>query len=158
MQIDITKLLTNYAYSINIKSDVLIPEELIQDIRVIKLDELVFDGKAVLDEDDNILITGRLIGKMLLRDDLTLEEVEYPLSIEIEEITENKQNILDITDILWQNILVEIPSKVRKTDEDITLEGDGWRVISEDKYNEERNKANNPFSNLGELLKAKEDE
>ena len=158
MQIDITKLLTNYAYSINIKSDVLIPEELIQDIRVIKLDELVFDGKAVLDEDDNILITGRLIGKMLLRDDLTLEEVEYPLSIEIEEITENKQNILDITYILWQNILVEIPSKVRKTDEDITLEGDGWRVISEDKYNEERNKANNPFSNLGELLKAKEDE
>ena len=95
---------------------------------------------------------------MLLRDDLTLEEVEYPLNIEVEEIIENKQNILDITDILWQNILVEIPSKVRKTDEDITLEGDGWRVISEDKYNEERNKANNPFSNLGELLKAKEDE
>jgi len=158
MQIDITKLLTNYAYSINVKSDVLIPEELIQDIRVIKLAELVFDGKAVLDEDDNILITGKLTGKMLLRDDLTLEEVEYPLSIEIEEIIENKQNILDITDILWQNILVEIPSKVRKTDEDITLEGDGWRVISEDKYNEERNKANNPFSNLGELLKAKEDE
>ena len=158
MQIDITKLLTNYAYSINVKSDVLIPEELIQDIRVIKLDELIFDGKAVLDEDDNILITGKLSGKMLLRDDLTLEEVEYPLNIEVEEIIENKQNILDITDILWQNILVEIPSKVRKTDEDITLEGDGWRVISEDKYNEERNKANNPFSNLGELLKAKEDE
>lgn len=158
MQIDITKLLTNYAYSINVKSDVLISEELIQDIRVIKLDELVFDGKAVLDEDDNILITGKLSGKMLLRDDLTLEEVEYSLNIDVEEIIENKQNILDITDVLWQNILVEIPSKVRKTDEDITLEGDGWRVISEDKYNEERTKANNPFSNLGELLKAKEDE
>ena len=158
MQIDITKLLTNYAYSIDIKSDVIIPEELIQDVRVISLNDLVFNGKSSLDEDDNVLITGKIKGKILLRDDLTLEEVEYPLDVEVEEIIENKQNVLDITDILWQNILVEIPSKVRKTDEDITLEGDGWRVISEEKFNEERNKANNPFSNLGELLKAKEDE
>ena len=158
MQIDITKLLSNYAYSIDIKSDVKIPEELIKDVRVVELKELEFNGKSSLDEDDNVLVTGKIKGKMLLRDDLTLEEVEYPLDVEVEEIFENKQNILDITDVLWQNILVEIPSKVRKTDEDITLEGDGWRVISEEKFNEERNKANNPFSNLGELLKTKEDE
>jgi len=158
MQIDITKLLTNYAYSIDIISDVVIPNEMIQDVRVVSLNILKFVGNASLDEDDNILINGHITGKILLRDDLTLEEIEYPLDVEVEEILENRQNILDITDVLWQNILVEIPSKVRKTNEDVTLEGDGWRVISEERFNEERNKANNPFSNLGELLNIKEDE
>jgi len=158
VQIDITKLLTNYAYSIDIISDVVIPNEMIQDVRVVSLNILKFVGNASLDEDDNILINGHITGKILLRDDLTLEEIEYPLDVEVEEILENRQNILDITDVLWQNILVEIPSKVRKTNEDVTLEGDGWRVISEERFNEERNKANNPFSNLGELLNIKEDE
>jgi len=158
VQIDITKLLTNYTYSINIVGDVVIPNDMIQDVRIVSFNKLVFTGNASLDEDDNVFITGKLTGQMLLRDDLTLEEIEYSLDVEVEEILENKQNILDITDILWQNILVEIPSKVRKTNEDITLEGDGWRVISEEQFIRERNNANNPFSNLGELLKTKEDE
>ena len=67
------------------------------------------------------------------------------------------KNSLDLKEILWQNILVEIPSKIRSTSDDINLEGDGWRVISEDKFNEERNKLDNPFSDLNELLKTKED-
>ena len=94
---------------------------------------------------------------MILKDDLTLEPVEYQFNTELEEILEKKQNILDITDILWQNILVEIPSKVRSTDEDINLEGNGWRVISEEQFQKERNKSNNPFANLDELLNTKED-
>ena len=94
---------------------------------------------------------------MLLRDDITLEPVEYDFNTNIEEFLDKNQNVLDITDILWQNILVEIPSKVRSTNEDIELSGDGWRVISETKFNEERNKSNNPFSNLNELLKTKEE-
>ena len=52
---------------------------------------------------------------------------------------------------------MEIPSKVRSTDEDIDLEGNGWRVISEEKFLKERNKSNNAFANLDELLKIKED-
>jgi uncharacterized metal-binding protein YceD (DUF177 family) len=94
---------------------------------------------------------------MILKDDITLEPVEYNFDTEIEENLNKNENILDITEILWQNILVEIPSKVRATDEDIELSGEGWRVISENKYNEERNKANNPFSSLDELFKTKED-
>ena len=94
---------------------------------------------------------------MILKDDITLEPVEYKFETEIEEILEKSKNILDITDILWQNILVEIPSKVRSTDEDINLEGDGWRIISEEQFQKERNKSNNPFANLDELLNTKED-
>ena len=98
-----------------------------------------------------------LSGTMLLKDDITLESVEYSFNTEIEENLPNNQYVIDITDILWQNIFSEIPSQVRATDEDVYLSGDGWRVISEDMYNEERNKSNNPFSSLDELLKTKED-
>ena len=46
---------------------------------------------------------------------------------------------------------------LKNTDEDVNLEGDGWRVISEERFNQERNTKNNPFANLDELLNTKED-
>ena len=94
---------------------------------------------------------------MTLKDDVTLEPVEYTFKTEIEEILDKLQNTIDITDVLWQNILVEIPSKVRTTDEDIEIYGEGWRVITEEQFAKEMAKSNNPFSNLEELLNKKEE-
>ena len=74
-----------------------------------------------------------------------------------EEILDKLQNTIDITDVLWQNILVEIPSKVRTTDEDIEIYGEGGRVITEEQFAKEMAKSNNPFSNLEELLNKKEE-
>ena len=88
---------------------------------------------------------------------IVMEDDETWLKKDFEEILNKSENILDITDILWQNILVEIPSKVHSTSEDINLSGDGWRVLSEEEYEKEKSKNNNPFSNLDELLKTKED-
>ena len=118
---------------------------------------ITIKGKLTINEENDLVIEANISGIMVLKDDLTLEPVLYNFDTEIEDIIENRQNNLDITDIIWQNIVVEIPSKVRSTDEDFELSGDGWRVISEDKYNRERNSNNNPFSNLDELLKIKED-
>ena len=157
MQIDITKLLNSYIYEQEVNGLIEIPQNLISSSLITELKNIQIDGELFLDEDDNLNLTGKLTGTMILRDDITLEPVEYNFDTNLEEILEKKQNILDITDILWQNILVEIPSKVRSTDEDINLEGDGWRVISEERFNQERNKLNNPFANLDELLNTKED-
>ena len=157
MQIDITKLLNSYVDVIEIDNEINIPNELLSNSLITKLKNVNLTGDITIDEEDNINITGKLIGTMILKDDITLEPVEYKFVTEIEEILEKKQNLLDITDILWQNILVEIPSKVRSTDEDINLEGNGWRVISEEQFQKERNKSNNPFANLDELLSTKED-
>ena len=157
MQIDITKLLNSYIYEQEVNGLIEIPQDLISSSLITELKNIQIDGELFLDEDDNLNLTGKLTGTMILKDDITLEPVEYNFDTNLEEILEKKQNILDITDILWQNILVEIPSKVRSTDEDINLEGDGWRVISEERFNQERNKLNNPFANLDELLNTKED-
>ena len=158
MQVDLTKLLTNQTSTITINESVNIPVELIKDSLIDNLENVLLIGKIIFDEEDNLVLTGNIKGTMILKDDITLEQVKYNFDTEIEEILNKNQNILDITEILWQNILVEIPSKVRATNEDIELNGDGWRVISEDKFNEERNKTNNPFASLDELLKTKEDE
>ncbi len=157
MQIDITKLLTNNVKVIDIDNEVIIPKEIFKDSRIDELKDIHIKGMLTLNEANELVLNANLKGMMVLKDDITLETVDKEFATEIEENLDKNQNILDITDILWQNIVVEIPSKVRKTDEDIELSGDGWRVISEKTFNEERNNGNNPFQNLGELLKTKED-
>ena len=157
MQIDIKKLLTNNIEILEINQEVNIPNELLNSSLITELKNIHINGELFLDEEDNLSLTGKLYGTMILKDDITLAPVEYNFDTELEEILEKSKNILDITDILWQNILVEIPSKVRSTNEDINLEGNGWRVISEEQFNKERTKSNNPFANLDELLNTKED-
>lgn len=158
MQIDITRLLNGYINGIKLEEDVIIDKKIFENSLITDLKNIHITGNIKLDEEDNLTLNASLSGKMILKDDITLEPVEYNFDTEIEEILEKSKNILDITDILWQNILVEIPSKVRSTDEDINLEGDGWRVISEEQFEKERNKSNNPFANLDKLLNTKEDE
>ena len=157
MQIDITKLLNGYVDNLELSSEVNIPENLLESSLITNLKNVLISGDLSLNEEDNLVLTGTISGIMVLKDDITLEPVEHTFNTNLEEIFEKSKNILDITDILWQNILVEIPSKVRSTDEDINLEGDGWRVISEEQFNKERSKSNNPFANLDELLNTKED-
>lgn len=157
MIIDITKLLTNYVDIIDVNGEVNIPNNLLSSSLIAELKNVNLDGNMFINEEDKLSLSGKLSGVMVLKDDVTLEPVEYQFGVELEEILEKSQNILDITEILWQNILMEIPSKVRSTDEDINLEGDGWRVISEEEFKRIRNNSNNPFANLDELLNTKED-
>lgn len=157
MIVDITKLLTNYVDIIDVNGEVNIPNNLLSSSLIAELKNVNLDGNMFINEEDKLSLSGKLSGVMVLKDDVTLEPVEYQFGVELEEILEKSQNILDITEILWQNILMEIPSKVRSTDEDINLEGDGWRVISEEEFKRIRNNSNNPFANLDELLNTKED-
>lgn len=157
MQIDITKLLTNIVNTINIDSSFGIPSEYLTDSRIDNLKDLKYTGKLRIDEENELIIDGNISGTMILKDDLTLKPVEYKFNTEFEDNIPEKTNTIDITDILWQNILTEIPSKVHGTNESEYPSGDGWRVISEEDFNKERSKSNNPFANLEELLKTKED-
>ena len=96
---------------------------------------------------------------MILPDDITLEDTEYNFNSEIEEkFIENDQSIdnnlkiiqnkLDITDFMWQNILVEIPMKVvNKKNENLKIQGNGWRLTTEEELEKERNN-NSPFKDL----------
>ena len=157
MNIDITSLLNNRVTTMRVKDSVNIPKTFLENSRIDELKDVSLEGKITFNEDNDLVLSANMNGIMVLKDDLTLAPTEVNFDAEVEEILPKNQNILDITDILWQNILVEVPSKVRSTDEETYPSGDGWRVISEDEYEKERTKSNNPFANLNELIKTKED-
>ena len=78
---------------------------------------------------------------MVLEDSLTLEPVDYPLDIHINEVLgenteendKNESKRLDIIDILWQNIVLEVPISLRVNPEkDYELKGEGWELLKED--------------------------
>ena len=70
------------------------------------------------------------------------------------EIVKNK---LDITEFLWQNILVEIPLKIKnEKNENLSLKGNGWRLVTEEEL--EREKSNNsPFSELYNIIDSRKE-
>ena len=153
MTIDLFNLVVNNK-TINIDSDIIIPNEYLENSGIRRLNNIHFKGNIKKLVDDTYSLEGVLSGTMILADDITLEDYEYNFTSEIEENIEetsiNLQKTLDITDILWQNILIEVPSKVvNDKNKNIKLEGNGWRLISEDDLNSK----NNPISELEDLLR-----
>ena len=139
---------------INIDKDVNISEELLNTSTIRRLYNVHFNGYIDKLIDDTYELVGTLSGTMIIPDDITLEDYEYNFTSEIEENIDetriNYQKSIDITEDLWQNILVEIPLKaVNEKNKNIKLEGDGWRLISEDELAETKN---NPLSSLKDLL------
>lgn len=154
MKIDLTKLITNIVDAINIDESIIIPEELVKNSAIKKLENVKFVGRITKDYDMKLLLTGVISGLMVLPDDITLEDTNCDFKSEIEEyieeILEIDKNSIDILDFLWQNILVEIPLRVRNPEtENIKLEGNGWKFITEEELN---NRKNCPFSDLSKIL------
>lgn len=164
MNIDLIKLITNIEKEINlnIKIDADIYNEMLSKTSIKVLKNVTFVGKITRSYNDDFQISGTLKGIMILPDDITLEDVEHQFESNIEEkINENSNNTdnnlkiiknrLDISEFLWQNILVEIPMKVvNNKNKNITLEGNGWRLITEEELNESNN---SPFAELKDKFK-----
>lgn len=152
MIIYLFNLITN-GKKIIIDNDVNISEELLKTSTIRRLNNVHFNGYIDRLIDDTYVLSGVLSGTMVLPDDITLEDYEYDFTSDIEEKIDetriNYQKTIDITLDLWQNILVEIPLRaVNEKNKDLTLKGDGWRLISEDDVNS----INNPLSSLKDLL------
>lgn len=154
MIINLMDIINNKKTMIDIDNDIIFPLELLEGTSIRKLENIHFNGKIKRLVDDTFELSGNLSGMMILPDDITLEDYKYDFNCEIEENFEenvlNLQKSIDISSILWENILVEIPLKVvNPKNENIKLEGNGWRLVSEDDVNE----ANNPLSELEELFR-----
>ena len=67
----------------------------------------------------------------------------------LEENNKNFRNSIDILPIIWENILMEIPSRVVSDDikdSDLNLKGDGWSFTT----SEEKNQS--PLSELMDMI------
>ena len=166
MKIDLTKLVTNQVEKIVIDEEVKIDSSWFQTTTIRDLKEVRFQGEVTKLYVGGYQISGILRGIMILPDDITLEDVDYSFESKLEEnfsefgdssekMLNFSQNILDITDFLWQNILVEIPAKVvSEKNKDLTLEGDGWRLVTEEELKESNN---SPFSELSKIFDSRKE-
>ena len=158
MNIDLTSLLTSKDNLINIDMPLEIEEEKLKNTNIRHIKNTSFISN-ISKNDEMYTLSGSIQGTMVLSDDMTLEDVDYDFDIKIDEKfmefsddLENNlkiiNNSLDIFPFLWQNILLEVPSKVRKTGQNPKLSGDNWKVITED----ELETINKSLSSLKELF------
>ncbi len=148
MQIDLSKLLTNNVLLIDDKA--YINAEYYKDADIKGLKDIIVKGKIYNSIDEEVILELEVNGVMQLEDAYNLEIVDYPFNFEIEEnlkISQNSENILDITEILWQNIVLEVPISYSKNHKDENLAGEGWEL-----KNKETKKIDSRFAKLTELL------
>jgi uncharacterized protein len=119
-------------------------------------------GEITKDAIDNIYLNVDVSGTLVLPCAITLKPVDYPFNIKIEgnidELVEENEksvkkdeNTLDILPIIWENILMEIPMRVvsKGAEEELSnLEGNGWKVITE----EDNGEINPELAKLKDLL------
>ena len=131
MKIDLRKLYS--LASVDVDGTITFPEERLKSAGIIRLEDVSVHGKAIINYEDEIELDLDLSGKMYLPCAISLEEVEVPFATKIEEIIEenniNNNFYLDLSDILWENIVLEIPIKVVKDGVQLeTSSGKGWSV------------------------------
>ncbi len=122
-----------------------LPKEQYKNASILDIKNLHIKGNISYDYENNLSIAIEANGDFLLEDAITLEAILYPFSCKIEEKIENieetcgsfyekSKNTLDISEILWENIVLEIP--IRATNmksEDLNLQGSGWELAKEEK-------------------------
>lgn len=152
MKIDITELNQNIKDEVVVDLDVSFNEEQLVDSEIKNLKNVHLAGTISLDEERDAYLNGTLTGEMILEDSISLDEVEYPFSIEIDEKIEkneeNFENTLDILDVLWQNIVLEVPLRFTNVNDYSKFKGEGWKLLSE----EDVKTSNNPFEDLKSMF------
>lgn len=141
-----------------IGEDAIVTEEITKN----EVGEVKVDGIIKCNAADEIAIILDVKGNMFLTDAITNEQVKYPFSIQIDEILEENdenyakyfeknQNILDIIEFLWENIVLEVP--ISYTNASGThLSGQGWELNSKN----EDDGLDPRFEKLNELFKGGE--
>ncbi len=123
---------------LQLDTDVSFSKDFYQNTTIHDIKKCHVKGQIQYDYENHLVIKLHAEGIFLLNDALTLEEIEYPFTCEIDdkienlsdfcgEIYEKGQNTLDILEILWENIVLEIPiSATKAQDSDLNLKGEGW--------------------------------
>ncbi len=154
MNLDLNKMRNG---SMSIDAQVIIPSSYLVDSQIKGLKNLKLVGKAYY-EDDNIILEGILSGIIVLLDSYSLDLIDYKFESQIDQIIDlgdlksNKiikksENVLDITDVLWQNIVLEVPISYSKTKEVEIKQGDGWQLKDKETHQDDPR-----LAKLAELL------
>lgn len=154
---DISKLNNNTEEKLEIDESLDFSKDKLKDTDIESLDNIRVKGFVSRIQDNVYHLSIHITGNMVLLCARSLEKVTCPLDIFVdknigevendEEIQVIYQNSLDIFEIVWENIVLEVPLRVVKEDASFISEGNGWSLIDEDEL-----KSNSPFSELKSML------
>ena len=156
MLIDISSILNGSSISTTFEGEVTFKEEDIKKIAVENIEKCTVKGTVTKMEDDVYSLNYTLHGTMILSDALTLEELPYKFKIsdendyEIGKYLKISENLLDIYEVLWENVVLEVPLRVVKDETHKELEGDGWSLNM-------KSEGNSGLSELKKLLDLEEE-
>ena len=136
----------NKEYLIN--DTIIIPKSYYENSGVIDIKNLKVNGRFYYDSENELWGDFDIDGILIIKDSISDEDVEYPISIKysdiLDETLKKDENTLDLFEFLWENIVLEIPLKFTKVMDLSEFHGDGWKLISE----EDRISSSNPFNDL----------
>ncbi len=128
-----------------VDKNIYLEKEFYKNANILEINKLHLSGIINFDYENNLLLNLEVNGVFLLEDALTLDPIEYPFSCTIDEKIENledycgnfyekKKNTLDINEILWENIVLEIPIRATHTNlSELNLQGTGWKMAQDEK-------------------------
>ena len=137
MKLDLNYL--NRFSRLEIDEEIILDTKYLENSEIRELKDITVTGLASIDFEDNLLLNLSISGTMILPCAVSLVDVPYEFETEFEEnignfeeIYKKNKNTLEISDILWENIVLEIPIRVvSESAEPSNTSGDGWELISE---------------------------
>lgn len=123
-------------------------EEYLNNSAIKELKDVKVTGRIYYDITGEVIFSGTVVGQMKLVDALSGKLINYPFNLNLNEILQEnkqndenlqtiKQNGLDFMDVLWQNIVLEVPIRVTEEKELKPIKGEGWELRDENSKRED---------------------
>ena len=157
MNIDLTRLRSGIDKNVIIDIDYSFDKEMLgSDIK--SLDDIKISGWITRNNMDDYILDVNVKGTAILTCAITLKDIPYKFDININDSILNLyeevgitiksiDNTIDILPIIWENIIMEIPTYVVSPGASSTeLEGDGWTL------NKSKKQENSELSKLKDLF------
>ena len=139
MEFDLNKITEQ---GIMIDTTISFDEEYLHLSTIKKLDNVQVQGRLYYSLTKEVIFSGKVFGTMILLDAYSGEDIDYPFNIELEEIladfsqeveknTKKAQNTLDLKEVLWENIVLEVPIVATKNNRLSKTKGEFWEVKDE---------------------------
>ena len=139
MEFDLNKITEQ---GILIDSTISFGEEYLQVSEIKKLDNIKVSGRIYYSLTKEVIFAGNVKGNMTLVDGYSGDLIDYPFNIDLDEILadfseedekkgKKPKNSLDLKEVLWENIVLEVPIVVSKDNKVKTKKGEFWEVRDE---------------------------
>ena len=117
-------------------------EEYLRVSEIKKLDNVHVSGRIYYSLTKEVIFAGNVNGNMTLVDGYSGDLIDYPFNIDLDEIladfsnedekmVKKPKNSLDLKEVLWENIVLEVPIVVSKDNKVKTKKGEFWEVRDE---------------------------